>query len=184
VDTAEGFGADEALQTLHAQGELPQRQRTLRRQAARAEPFEVLGQVVLRAVDDPQVLAAAGLEGGLDEAAAVARDKVEGLDDHALPASGRQVVPPSDRGLLARGIGHIHRLEGRGEQDLGIGSAGLRQRFHVPDVVAIDVDSCGRRQQVEGRELQVGQGFDGPTVAAVSLDVGRSSGLAPAVPIK
>jgi hypothetical protein len=55
VDATKRFAADEALQAFDAEGKLAERQRPLGGQAARAEALEVLGKVVLRPVDDPEV---------------------------------------------------------------------------------------------------------------------------------
>src|SRR6188508_1805139 len=103
VDASQRLASREALEPFDAERELAGGERPLRREAARAQPGEVLGQVVLRAVDDPEVLAAADLQRRLHQAAAVAGDEVEGLDDDALAASGRQLVPPRDRPVLAFG---------------------------------------------------------------------------------
>src|SRR4051812_28613865 len=61
VNPPQGVAGDEALQSLDAERELVQRQRPLRPQAARAEAGEVRLVRVVRAVDDPQVLAATDL---------------------------------------------------------------------------------------------------------------------------
>ena len=68
VNASERLSLDEALESFDAQRELAQRQRSLPRQAAFAQPLEVLGQRVLRPVDDPQILAAAALDRRLQQA--------------------------------------------------------------------------------------------------------------------
>src|SRR5206468_634302 len=88
VDAVQRLLAREALQRLHAQRELAQRQRALGPQAAAAQPRQVLGQGVLRAIDDAQVLAAAALQGRLGQAARACCDEVERLHDHPF-APGR-----------------------------------------------------------------------------------------------
>src|SRR3984893_3869899 len=67
VDAAQRLAADEALQAFDAERELPQRQRALHAEAARAQPVEVRQHRVLRAVDDPQVLRPPALHGRLHQ---------------------------------------------------------------------------------------------------------------------
>jgi hypothetical protein len=55
----------------------------LRAEAAGAQAFEVGGFGVFGAVDDAEVLAPAGLERWLNEAAAAAGEELERLDDHS-----------------------------------------------------------------------------------------------------
>ena len=71
-----GSPRDEALERLDAERELAQRERALRPERRAAQPLEVLRRGVLRAVDDPQVLAAAALHRRLHEPALAARDEV------------------------------------------------------------------------------------------------------------
>jgi hypothetical protein len=61
VHTSERLPLHKSLETLDPQGELAQRQRALSRKPALSQPFEVLGQGVLRSIDDPEVLAPAAL---------------------------------------------------------------------------------------------------------------------------
>src|ERR1700712_3061092 len=69
VDAVEGLAGDEALEGLDAEGELAGRQAALAGEVAGAQALE-LGRVgVLRAVDQPQVLAPAALDPRLDQAA-------------------------------------------------------------------------------------------------------------------
>src|SRR5437763_2994366 len=85
VHAVERLVADEPLERLQPERELPLRQRALGTEAALAQPLEVLGRGVLAAVDDPQVLAPAALDGRLNQAGLLpADDEVERLDDHAL----------------------------------------------------------------------------------------------------
>src|SRR5207253_8898383 len=69
VHAVERLAGDESLEALDAEGKLPRRERPLRAQTAVAESLQVLGCRVLGAVDDPQLLAAAALHRGLDDAA-------------------------------------------------------------------------------------------------------------------
>src|SRR5690242_12803857 len=63
VDAPQRLHPREALQRLDTERELAQRQRALCRQAARAEPLQVVRGRVLRTVDDAQVLLPAALHG-------------------------------------------------------------------------------------------------------------------------
>jgi hypothetical protein len=89
VDPPQWFAADEPLEGLDAEGELADGERSLAAEAAIAEALEVLGGAVLGAVDDAQVLAAAALEGRLDQALGPAGDEVERLNYDALAAGER-----------------------------------------------------------------------------------------------
>src|SRR5689334_2931678 len=64
VDAAQRFLAREAFEGFDAEREFAQGEGALATEAALAQAFQVLGPVVLRAVDDPQVLAPATLDGG------------------------------------------------------------------------------------------------------------------------
>src|SRR6266542_1706952 len=85
---------NEPLQRLHAQRELSRRQRTLAANTTRPQAVEVLGQGVLGAIDQAQVLSAAALQGWLHQATfRVARDEVNGLHHHALATSRGELLP-------------------------------------------------------------------------------------------
>src|SRR5437867_1913639 len=102
------LAADETLQRFNAQRKLPRCQRTLRTNAARTQPIQMLRRRVLRAVDDAQVLAPAALDCRLYETAARAHDEVEGFDHHPFAAALCQRQPPRDRLGLALWIGDVH----------------------------------------------------------------------------
>ena len=80
MDPPERLPADEALQALDAQGELPEGQGPLVPQAPAPQPGNVLLGGVVRAVDDPQVLSAPALHGGLGKAPPPPQDEVELAD--------------------------------------------------------------------------------------------------------
>src|SRR5690348_17923777 len=85
--TPERLAAHEALQRLDAQGELTDGEAALGVQPTLAQAIQIRRLGVVGAVDDAQVLAAAALDGGLDEAALAAHDELQWLDDHALTAA-------------------------------------------------------------------------------------------------
>src|SRR5688572_16876648 len=62
VNAPERFSLDEPLEAFDPQRELPQGQRSLTRQTPLPQSLEVLGQGVLRPVNDPQILAPAALD--------------------------------------------------------------------------------------------------------------------------
>ena len=76
----------------------------------------MLGQRVLRAVDDPQIFPASALHGRLHETPSAFGNKLQGLGYHALAATVREVLPPSYGAGLALGIGDIHHIPRRGQQ--------------------------------------------------------------------
>src|SRR3954470_4099828 len=67
MDSIQGLTTNEALERFDAQRELAGSERALAAQAARAQARELGWRVVLRAIDDPQVLAPADLDARLDE---------------------------------------------------------------------------------------------------------------------
>jgi hypothetical protein len=69
VHPSQGFVGDEPLQRFQSQRELAEGMRALGGNAAGAEAGQMFRRRVLGAVDDAQVLAAAALQGRLDEAA-------------------------------------------------------------------------------------------------------------------
>src|SRR5206468_2294741 len=83
---AQRLPADETLQALDAQGELPESEGPLVAQAPVAQPGDVLLRGVVRAVDDPQILPTSALHGGLGETPLAPEDEVDWLDHHTLAA--------------------------------------------------------------------------------------------------
>jgi len=82
-----------------------------------AQASLVLGEGVVGAVDDAEVLAAADLQAGLDQAAPTADQAVEGLDDHAFAAGRGELLPPGDGRFLGGRVGDVDvEVLGRGEQ--------------------------------------------------------------------
>ena len=69
VDAPERLPLHEPFEPFDSQRELAQSQRSLPRKPPLAQPLEVLGQRVLRPVDDPQILAPAALDRRLQKAA-------------------------------------------------------------------------------------------------------------------
>jgi hypothetical protein len=86
VHAAERLAGDEAAERLHAQGELAQRQRAFRREAALAQTADLIRGRVLGSVDDAQILAATALHGRLRDTAGAARDELLRFHDHAFAA--------------------------------------------------------------------------------------------------
>jgi hypothetical protein len=68
MNSSERFSLDEPLESFNAQRELAQRQRSLPRKPTFTQALEMLGQGVLGPVDDPEVLTAAALHRGLQQA--------------------------------------------------------------------------------------------------------------------
>jgi len=96
---------------------------------------------------------------------------LERLDHHPLAAGRGERLPPADAQLLARCVRDIDRLVGRGQKERSIGLAKPFQRLQMPEVILVGVDGSLARQQVERGQLQVGQRFDRPAVAAVGVDI-------------
>src|SRR5687768_1816628 len=68
VNASEGLSLDEPFEPFDPQCELAQRQRSLPRKPTFTQALEMLGQGVLGPVDDPEVLTAAALHRGLQQA--------------------------------------------------------------------------------------------------------------------
>ena len=111
VDPAQRLPPDEPLQR-------PRRRARTRRSAsdrfapepARPQPLEVLRRRVLRAVDDPQVLAARGTSraGWARPARAPARRTSSGLTTIPSPPRAGQLLPPArSPAASARRVGHV-----------------------------------------------------------------------------
>src|ERR1035437_9153214 len=172
VDATQRLVADESLQTFDPQGELASSEAALAGEVSRAQALEVLGQGVFRAVDDPQILGAAALDGGLDGPAGLStRREVEGLDDHALSPTPGQFEPPGNAGGDGLRTSHVNHAIRRCEKQSIVLLADPGQRVHVPDVIAVAVDVAFGGQQVERCELQVGERSDRPCVPLVGIDV-------------
>jgi hypothetical protein len=77
VHPVERLVSHESLERLDAEPELADRERALAPEAAGAQPIDLAGVGVFEAADDAQVLAAAALDAGLDEALAPARDEAQ-----------------------------------------------------------------------------------------------------------
>src|SRR2546426_4108908 len=100
VDTPQRLALHEPLEPFDSQRELAQSQRTLSRKTALSEPLQMLGQRILRPVDDSQVLAPATLDRRLEQATRVCCDERQRFHNRAFAASLRQCRPPRGRGSL------------------------------------------------------------------------------------
>src|SRR5262249_22214791 len=72
VDPPERFALNESLQSLDSERKLAKRKRPLAGQPPLAKASQVLRQRVLRAIDDPEVLASTAFHGGLEQASRTA----------------------------------------------------------------------------------------------------------------
>src|ERR1700685_2313202 len=95
----------EALKSLMAERELPNREIALASHAALAQAREMLRRVVFRTVDDVQIFATADLQRGLQEALGTAKNDLASFSHHAFSAIGGRLLTPSDRS----GAGHFVR---------------------------------------------------------------------------
>jgi len=66
VDASQRVALNESLQPFDPERELAESEPTLPRKPAFAKPLQVLGQRVVRPIDDPGVFAASALHGGLN----------------------------------------------------------------------------------------------------------------------
>src|SRR5665647_1188529 len=108
VDAVEWLGAREPLERFGPERELAERETSLPPQRPRAEPVEVLWERVFGSVDNPQILAAAHLYGGLDQPLRTLRREVHRLHDHPLHACLGAFDPPRHGRRLIVGVEHVH----------------------------------------------------------------------------
>src|SRR5687768_12329710 len=92
------------MERLESERELAGRQRALHRQPALAKPPDVRLRIVLRSVDDPQLLRTATLDRWLNQSLFPLDDPLHRFDDHAFAAGLSQLSPPRDGCVLARNI--------------------------------------------------------------------------------
>src|SRR6266536_1310521 len=178
VHAAKRLFTYEPVERFDSERELARSERALRSETASAKPLEVLRLCVLGSVDDAQVFAPADLERGLREPTAPVDDEVHRLDDHALATGVGQLLPPRCRALFACGVGDVNG-EVRGcMEELLVFADDPSDLLHMPGVRLVHVDRVLAREQMEGRELQVGDLIDGPAVPAVGIGVAGDVGEA------
>src|SRR5688500_17665126 len=100
----------------------------------------MLGERVLRSVDDPQVFLAPTFDSRLDQTSRTPRNDCEWLDDHSLPTVCRELIPPPDARTLTRRINDIDYQVRCGEQHLASRPADRSQGVHVPDMILVGVN--------------------------------------------
>src|SRR5581483_2402114 len=157
MHAAQRLPFDKPLQGFDAERELAQGERTLGAQATRPQPLKILRGCVLRSVDDPKVLFATALHGGLDQSALVPGDELEGLDDHSLAAGAGQIPPPLNGCRHLLWYLKVHNSVWRGDQNFAIRIGQFAQNCHVPLMIFVSVNGSFAGQQMEGCELEVEQ---------------------------
>ena len=100
------------------------------------------------------------------------------------PPCARQVLPPRNRPVLARGIAEINERRGRSTQEPRVRTAEFRQRGQMPAVIFVGMDGAFGGQEVKRCKLYVINGRDGPAVAPIGLDIGLGHVLASRVMLK
>src|SRR5687768_14655514 len=167
VNASEGLSLDEPFEPFDPQCELAQRQRSLPGKPTFTQALEMLGQGVLGPVDDPEVLTAAALHRGLQQATRRARHELQWLDDSTLAARLRQVLPPGSSRSFTGLISELHDLIGRAHQQAVALLDKAADRAHVPDVVFVRVHRALGGHHVERGNADVSQRLDGPAVVAI-----------------
>ena len=117
------------------------------------EAAQVVEGVVVRTVNDAQVLTAPALNGGLQQSLVPLRDEVEGLNDHALATGARHTKPPVGRRLDASLVGGIDDVVGRSPEELLVRGADGMDRLHMPDVVLVYVHRPSVARKWKGANL-------------------------------
>ena len=93
VDFSQRLAADEAVESLEAEGEFREGKGSLPPEATVAQADQILFISVFRAVDDAEVLAAAAFQGRLRQTATALVDEAQRFDDHALATLDPSVLP-------------------------------------------------------------------------------------------
>ncbi len=151
-----------------------------------AQPLQLLGTRVLRTVDDPQVLAAAHLDAGLDQAPlAVPGVRLERLDDHALAARGGQLQPPVGARPYGVLVGRVDQDPPGAAQQPGAGRLVGGDEPVQPEQLLVvghrGQRPPGRGQQLERREPYAVQPVGAPAVAPVGI--GEAPGVGGPLPL-
>ena len=149
------FLPDESLQGFDAKSEFTECQGTLGGNRTTAQTLQVLGQQVFRPIDNSQVFRAAAFDRGLRQPASSAHNEVQRLYDHAFATASGQLFPPPSGFFNARCVGHINLSVRRCEQETIAGFANVCQLFHVPYVIALNMNLSFCSQQVKRCEFQV-----------------------------
>jgi hypothetical protein len=163
--------AHEALQRFHTECKFADGEGPLSAERALAQAHEVFRACVFGSVDDPKVLPPAALDGRLREVASSLLDKTERLHDHPFATRLGHRLPPRGRSGLARRVCEVDLPPWSSQKEPRIGGAQPAQRFHVPNVILVDVHAAFRRQQMERREPQIVERLDRPAVSPISLHV-------------
>ena len=111
VDAVQRVTARRTVRATRSRGRIRGAPSSASSQASFAKSLEVLGSRVIRPIDDPEILGASALHGGLNESALTARDEVFRLHHNAFAAASRHFLPPRRRMLLARRVGELHVRE-------------------------------------------------------------------------
>jgi hypothetical protein len=170
VDAAQGFIADEAFEGFDAESEFANGQRALAAQAAGTQAVEVLGEGVVRAVNDAEIFAAPAFDAGLDDSAAALFDEAERFDDHAFPAAPGVFRPPIDGLLLTRIVDEVDFVMLRCEEKARFRCAETSERFHVPVMVAVKIDVAFGSKQMKWSKLEIVESLYLPAVATIRSD--------------
>jgi hypothetical protein len=84
-----------------------QRHRTLLTETALLEAHEVLRLIIVRAVDDAEILSTATFDRRLEQSSSAARYEIERLDHHALSTRCGERFPPGNRVRDLSGVANV-----------------------------------------------------------------------------
>src|SRR5262249_45928932 len=174
VNPAKWLAGDEPLQCLVTEGEFAEREVALAAEATFAQADEMLGQIVFRAVNDPEIFAATHLEGRLNEVLWSAKNKFARLHHHPFPAALCEFLPPG-RGAGASGrVRQVNPAPACRRDHRLAGSGKFTRPVHMPEVVAIEPDVAFARQEMERGDPEIVDADDRPDIrrpgARVAID--------------
>jgi hypothetical protein len=170
-DLAQRPAGGEAVECLHAEHELALGHRSLVAEPALLETDQIFGGVVLRPVDDAEILAAAAFHRWLDQAPRAAGDELARLDHHALATGRGHGFPPGGgRGDGVRVFEIDFPPAGGGEEHRVLGLQ-ARGQVHVPRMIFLKETAALTGEKMEGGETQVIDPNDVPAVVTVGAAV-------------
>ena len=106
----------EPLKCLDAEGELSDGERSLSAKVPIAKSLQIGFRVVIRAVDDSEILTATTFDGWLTQSLLSFGDEFERFDDHSFATSFCKIKPPLDASRNGVGIRHVDDLVVSSEQ--------------------------------------------------------------------
>lgn len=149
VDGSQRSFLNKAMQGFHAQRKLRDGQAPFTCDGALSQSFQILRKQIFRSVYNSKVLLATDLERRLKQPTAVPSQESPRLYYHAFAAGIGELFPPRNCSLNIRLVVQINGAMCGGQQYAKGSTAYLGKCAHVPEMVAVVVDStfCGKEMK-------------------------------------